>query len=149
MRTILFAVPLLLMAALTSHATNLHFPSPDPALHAGLPFLFEEVDLDCSPEPGTIRTLTVALPEGATLLRVYTEMANYPWVGGDERCRSALDTSAVWTDCPPDADCEIGWAKVRNVEFQVVSGRQVVSAEFYNWKHDNIRRARLLVFYTP
>ena len=132
---------------LTAHATDPQFPRPDSNLHGGFPFLFEEVDVDCAGEPGVRRTLTVSLPEGSTIIQVYTEMANYPWVGGGERCRSDIQPPAIWKDCPPDGECEIGWSKVRNVDFQVVDGRQVVSADFYNWKHDNIRRARLLVFY--
>ena len=147
-----FVAQLLLIVALPLQANQLLFPLPDPNLHPKLKYMFADADVECAGIPagyGNYRTLKVALPEGAVLRHIYAQMANYPWVGGNVPCRSEQQTSAMWTNCPPvKGECGISWSKVRNLNVQAVAGRQVVTADFYNWKHDNTRRARLLVFYT-
>ena len=113
--------------------------------------MFAVADVRCASIPAgynNCRTLKVELPEGAQIRHIYTQMANYPWVGGDLPCRADIKPAAVWKDCLPDKDCGIGHSKVRNINVQAVAGRQAVTADFCNWKDDNIRRARLLVFYT-
>ena len=145
-----FAAQLLLIVALPAQAVGQQFTLPNANLHPGFPYLFTDADVDCSPNESNRSTLRVELPVGATLLQVYTQMANYPWVGGGERCRADVPPAAEWSDCPHiNGECGISWSKVRNVNTTAVLSRQIVTADFHNWKHDNIRWARLLVFYTP
>ena len=145
-------IPLLAFTGLTLSwacpASAQMFALPDTALHGGAPFLYSDQQVPCSSFESNARTLRVELPEGASVIQIYTQMANYPWVGGRVPCRASISPPATWSNCPQETgECSIGWSKVRNLLTEAKDGRQVVTADFHNWKDDNHRQARLLVYY--
>jgi hypothetical protein len=110
--------------------------------------MYSDTEVSCSRDSNNHQKLKVELPEGAQIVEIVTQMANYPWVGGDVPCRADIPPALTWSNCPQiDGDCGIGWSKVRNVRVTARAGRQIVTADFHNWKHDNHRQARLLVYY--
>lgn len=104
--------------------------------------------IPCSRNERNHSTLSVGLPRQARVVSVVACMGNSSWAPGGQRCRSDLGSSNL-KRCPVGrGECPIGWSRVSNYRTRIQNSTKIVSADFYNWRHDNHRKGAFFVYYS-
>lgn len=94
-----------------------------------------------------ISRIRVSIPKESKINNVRAYMKNATWTSGGVPCRSALETTSYF-ECNIDkGDCPVGWSRVTDLQISESGSEKIVSAKFWNWRHDNERTGKLIVEY--
>ncbi len=113
---------------------------------------FSEKEITCIGKPGDVgdahtERIEVSIPLDAEVIKVFAYMKNASWMSGGVPCRSDLGSTNYQTCEIDKGDCHIKWSKVTDLQEYRRRDFKIISAKFWNWRHDNERTGKLLVKY--
>lgn len=126
--------------------------TPRPLLKEVEKEAFSEKPIFCIGRPSDVgdankERIEVSIPQDAQVIQVYAFMKNAAWMSGGVPCHSDLG-SDDYQPCQMNGDdCAIKWSRVTDYQESTNGNFKIISAKFWNWKHDNERTGKLVVKY--